>query len=68
MDPNEALAELRRLAATCEREDSLRGNTNLRKLEALDRWGELFSGLDNWLSNGGFLPLDWHPAKHKDEG
>jgi hypothetical protein len=58
MDPNEALAELRRLVATLEVADRL--HSNMRKIEAMDRIGEVFTELDNWLCNGGFLPMDWH--------
>lgn len=48
MDPNETLAELRKLAA--------------RLLDTggwPDDMAEKFQALDEWLSKGGFLPTDW---------
>lgn len=47
MDPNETLTEIRRLCSL-----------DMSKDEA-NRLSDLISGLDNWLSNGGFLPKDW---------
>jgi hypothetical protein len=48
MDPNAALNEIRQL---------LDG----RRLDAQDqdRLIDLWSGLDNWMRGGGFLPSDW---------
>lgn len=50
MDPNAALDEIRSLAA--------RADGGLGRSDA-ERLAELVSGLDSWLSGGGFLPSDW---------
>jgi hypothetical protein len=47
MDPDEALRALRRLADTAE---------------APEAWADYFSGLDDWLTGGGFLPAQWRRA------
>lgn len=49
MDPEIALFELRQLAQDlywAQPETS--------------RFAEIFQGLDEWLTAGGFLPKDWH--------
>lgn len=51
MDPNTALARMRALT---ERADSQQ-----LTLEEGFELAELISGLDQWLSRGGFLPTDW---------
>jgi len=53
MDPDEALAELRALA-----EKTI-------SLDVADEMQQLFSGLDEWLSKGGFLPKDWESGYDK---
>lgn len=51
MDPNAALAEIRKLTR-----DVLKGRADE---EDIERLAELIEGLDNWLSKGGFLPKNW---------
>jgi hypothetical protein len=58
MDPDEALKELRKLVAQADK--------LLDSEEDLGPAGELlndvvmhFSGLDEWIKNGGFLPKAW---------
>lgn len=46
MDPNETLAEMRRLAASADPDD-------------MDRLSQLVEALDDWLRKGGFLPRAW---------
>lgn len=53
MDPNAALAQLRAILETARAEDR-----NLDRFDAACM-DELFSGLDQWLSSGGFLPDAW---------
>jgi hypothetical protein len=53
MDPDEALRELRRLAALAEE-----GPEFLVPAEVA-RMAELFQGLDAWLTSGGFAPEAW---------
>ncbi len=50
MDPNEALARLRRYADAA---------VDDAPEDWLDTAPELFQALDSWLSKGGFLPADW---------
>jgi len=52
MDPNAALRELRDIMALIK---SHRRMTS----EQLDHMAELFDGLDEWLSRGGFFPTPW---------
>ena len=54
VDPNIALDKLREYAASCLQEAT--GATG----EAL-QMAEAFEALDQWLSNGGFLPYEWQP-------
>lgn len=49
MDPDAALTEMRELAQS----DLSEFNEDIHRL------AELFIGLDEWLSKGGFLPVDW---------
>lgn len=56
MDPDEALAELRRLAHDYT-EDQVDDEH-----EAALRLIELFQALDQWVCNGGFLPAEWTEA------
>lgn len=51
MDPNAALQELR------EAYNEVQDGT--LTIEDAERFVVLFDGLDNWLSEGGFLPSDW---------
>lgn len=50
MDPNANLAEIRKILAKSDEETSI--------LE-YERLAELMEALDNWLSQGGFLPEAW---------
>lgn len=73
MDPNEALANMRRLVAeaidTQERADNSPAPAHKRplpiplsKAELLSAMSELanqFHTLDSWLTAGGFKPSDW---------
>lgn len=49
MDPNAALAEIRRLYGLAE----WTANPDLQEL------GEKVEALDDWLTSGGFLPDEW---------
>lgn len=72
MDPEVALAELRE--AISEAQPILaRGAGTLAKLDhadealaALDRLGEAAGVLDEWLSEGGYLPTDWARARKEN--
>lgn len=58
MDPNEALKQLRALVI------QERNTCDLTELADLaGEMSELFDGLDNWLSNSGFLPADWNKRR-----
>ena len=50
MDPEEALKQLRDIVAR-------RGGDDAHG--TLDEVCELFDGLDQWLSHGGYLPSPW---------
>lgn len=50
MDPNEALAEIRRMVAEAS-DDPESADINYLV--------DLVDGLDKWLSTGGFLPKEW---------
>jgi hypothetical protein len=49
MDPNEALAQIREITGT-----AMRGQAY-----DADRLVDLIAGLDQWLTDGGFLPANW---------
>lgn len=55
MDPNIALSRLRELLARWEEWGTLEIDAEAAMDEILD----LFYGLDEWLSTGGFRPSDW---------
>jgi hypothetical protein len=57
MDPDEALSQLRKLVAVTIDGGTPDGKPTPR--EAMEEFAELFSGLDNWMSTGGFLPKPW---------
>ena len=66
MDPNEALRQLRALAAkVITSVDAYEGldEADEEELEEMALAGESlasqFQALDEWLSKGGFLPADW---------
>ena len=54
MDPNTALKEIREFVI----------GQHYKNLgpDEVDRLCEVFDGLDEWLSKGGFLPEDWKGA------
>lgn len=54
MDPTECLEEIRAILSKDRRVQV----TDLTQ-EQVARLHELVSGLDTWLSNGGFLPHQW---------
>jgi hypothetical protein len=54
MDPNDALAEMREIAKADQSEYH----------DDIHRLCELFIGLDEWITRGGFLPEAWdHPLR-----
>lgn len=55
MDPNIALSRLRELLARWEEWGTLEVDAQ----SAMDEILDLFYGLDEWLSTGGFRPSDW---------
>lgn len=56
MDPNAALAEIRKLV---ERASDLESFPRPDPAELLTELAEAVEGLDEWLSKGGFLPTAW---------
>lgn len=60
MDPNETLAQLRDLI-TAHLIPEVPSSID-SQLDRGDAIAELFGSLDEWLSNGGFLPGDWRIA------
>ncbi len=59
MDPNAALAELRRLVASNQVDVGLLEQDPAEVERRLDRMCELVEALDNWVMGGGFLPFEW---------
>jgi hypothetical protein len=57
MDPNAALAEIRRLIDNLKFQ--IEPDTGLVDLDDASELIDRFEGLDGWLSKGGFLPTDW---------
>jgi hypothetical protein len=66
MDPNDALERVRVLKAAVLHQAAL--NVTREKwlvkdlpelLEASNELALAFEDLDNWMSTGGFLPIDW---------
>jgi len=55
MDPDENLAEQRRLAAEFLEPDS--------ELLDIHRLAELVIALDEWIAGGGFLPAAWQKGR-----
>ena len=51
MDPNEALRQVRA---------GMPSALNSRS-PAISAMAEAFEGLDEWLTSGGFMPVDWSP-------
>ena len=59
MDPNEVLKRLRSLLEQRDLvEDSDSGNTWLDP-DSANEFAQMFEILDDWISNGGFLPKEW---------
>lgn len=69
MDPNATVKELREL---CEEiAEALDNGADAGDINAEARFVELFQGLDEWMSKGGFLPEAWVSTSRliaKDEG
>jgi len=55
MDPDEALKQLRILAAAVQ----IAKDNNTLEAEDAGLMADLFEGLDGWISRGGFLPAAW---------
>lgn len=55
MDPNETLSDLRAIFARWEEWGVLETHPE----SAMDELVDLFFGLDEWLTKGGFRPDDW---------
>jgi len=58
MDPNANLAEQRELQVLIAR-------SNSQEPYALERLADLAKALDEWISNGGFLPNEWRKVRPK---
>lgn len=54
MDPNAALEQLREAIA-----DAANPDQYTDREVAIEQIAEFFEALDNWLTNGGFLPGAW---------
>jgi hypothetical protein len=77
MDPNKALERMRKVAGWAETAPTAL-STHPLTVEALQELAELFRGLDEWLTRGGFPPEAWRegpdacgeesPASSEDEG
>jgi dsDNA-binding SOS-regulon protein len=64
VDPNKALADLRQ--AYSDWEDTRgRDGTSTAAVDAADRMRDAASALDEWLSRGGFLPMEWAPKQER---
>jgi hypothetical protein len=57
MDPDALLNEIR----ACYTE--LNGSIKPERIELGDRLGDLIADLDEWITNGGFLPKAWSRTK-----
>lgn len=55
MDPDATLDSLRSLAKAMQAPDADTGD----QAEAAEEMAQLFESLDQWLSNGGFPPVEW---------
>lgn len=76
MDPNANLTEMRKLAAKLVEacvpgaafSDSTHGPNDLLSFETdVNRLAELVEALDEWLTQGGFLPHAWVQAEAPDD-
>lgn len=56
MDPNECLTQLRRLVAGLAEKSNRQGGDNTYDE---DRFIDLFTSLDEWMTRGGFIPREW---------
>lgn len=57
MDPNELLAELRRMVLEMQQSRDEDDEGSMADIGA--SFADKFTDLDNWITNGGFLPHDW---------
>lgn len=55
MDPDAALAEIRRLLHHIDRAD----NDDIVRASLAEQLAVTIGGLDNWLTSGGYLPAAW---------
>jgi hypothetical protein len=62
MDPDEVLAQLRRVAARVTTEYFQQATTTPVEDDALEL-AEVGRALDGWLSKGGFLPRAWEARR-----
>ena len=66
MDPNANLREQRETVREIQRcGDKEHPRETCACADLADRLAELVEGLDNWLSRGGFPPLEWKDADFK---
>lgn len=61
MDPDANLNEQRQLKLELDQMGYSAANPThqMRRIEKLERLAELAEAMDQWLSDGGFLPLPW---------
>lgn len=58
MDPNEVLKKIRKLAKRLN-------DTRIEPADAeAGMLAEAVADLDEWMSNGGYMPVDWNSAYH----
>lgn len=60
MDPTATLSIIRVLIKQIEDTD---GNAYVQLADVADELAEHVKALDQWISNGGFLPVQWEPRK-----
>jgi hypothetical protein len=56
MDPNEALATIRKVVAKIRNDETAATLDAFMELETIT---DAFEALDEWLTRGGFPPVDW---------
>lgn len=61
MDPNEVLARLREFSFIGFK------NGRMASMDQVEQFCDLVNSLDDWLSQGGFLPNDWQRCKDCEE-
>lgn len=68
MDPNQALADIRRLISEADSQDTDTPEGAARALSLLTEAAWAFDGLDEWMSRGGFMPKIWARAQKPHGG